>query len=248
MPNCKDIRHLFSAIAIILFLPLGIGCTKNGTAVEESFSTDLNFQAVTIDNIRLGIKIDGELKVADLEAPTVSARQTTIRYFHKEKRITIYDMITGQIFLDSLFVINAGTVYLSLYQEDEGAPVTFVVPPVGETAPPFGYNKMSVVYTAPILPDQVKLVVMNIDGPGPGYAPTDSFLLQKGKFSPYFLGRLAPERPHLYFYTPDADRKLLAIAQRVYFADMTTGLDIYGIHTHMGSSNGTTDLIPKKLY
>lgn len=243
----KAIRHQYVAIVILLLITI-TSCSKNETPWQESFQTDLNFLAVTQDSVQLGIKIDGEIKATDLMAPTENAKKVSIRFYNKEKKVSIYNVANEQVLFDSTFMINTSTVSLSLYQKASGGPLIFVAPPANDPPPATGYSKISIVYTFSGLPEEVKVVVTNNEATGVDYIPTDSFFLRKGEFSKYFLGRTGIRKPIVYYYTPGADRRLLALSDRSQFSDLLGGFTIYSIRTYRNFSGGVYELLHQKLY
>ncbi|WEK35242.1 MAG: hypothetical protein P0Y53_22355 [Candidatus Pseudobacter hemicellulosilyticus] len=232
---------------LALFL-LAAGCSRNETAIRESFQSNLNFLALTADPLQLGVKIDGEIRITDLMAPADDATQVQLHYFNKEKRISIYDVATEQVLFDSLFVIHTNTVSISLFQQSSGSPLVLVAPPAGMAPPAAGYSKASIVYTFPELPAEVKVVVLNNAATGADYEPTDSFLLKKGEFSPYFLGKNGLRKPRLLFYTPDADRRLLAEVDAGQFSGLITPFVVLAIRRQISYVNGVYALSTQQLY
>lgn len=230
-----------------ILLLLG-GCAKDGTAIDETLDTEINFLAVTIDTIRLGVRIDGESLVNDLLAPTATPRLVPIRYYNKEKKITLYNVADNRVLFDSSFKIHTGNLTISLYQKNSGDPLSYIAPPASETLPPENYGKISFVYTFPALPDIVKVVVQNSIDNSVNYAPTDSFQLKKGEFSRFFLSRSTFRKADVYLYTPGADRKLVGMINRGEYSDMNAGLTIYSVRSSSSYVNGVYELVQQKLY
>lgn len=244
----KTIRYCCFSVAVFLLLMTGQGCSKNETPIKESFQTDFNFLAISKDSVQLGIKIDDEIKVNDLIAPADNPKTVTLNYFNNEKKISVYDVSNNQVLFDSLFIVRASVVSLSLYQKNSGEPFVVVMPPSNLTQPPTGYSRISVMYTLDELPDEVKIVAENNKQTGTDYEPTDSFYLRKGEFSPYFLGKDGLRKPRINIYTSDADRRLLAQADPGQFSELTAPFIIYAIRKYRAYNNNVYDLLTQKLY
>lgn len=208
----------FFIIAVLLMTVLS-GCSKNGTAIRESFQTSFSFLAISQDPVQLGVKIDDEIKFTDLVAPADNPKFFTINYFDNQKKITIYNVANEQVLFDSVFTLNTGNLSLSLYQKTSGNPFVLVVPPADAPPPSTGYSQISLVYTMPELPDEVLVVVENNKQTGVDYEETARFTLRKGEFSPYFLGKYGSRRPLFKFYTADASRVLIG---EVYPGELLT--------------------------
>lgn len=250
------LKQAFNLCAVALLLLAGLtGCDKNGTAVQESLETNLNFSALTVDTFRLAIKIDEEVvtnnfQVPYIPPPTGIAFTKHIRYYDRNKRVTIYNVADNVVLFDSLFTLDKASLNITLYQKTSGASFSYIAPPVNELLPSKDHGKISFNYTLAGLPDMVKVVVENstIAG-GLTYAATDSFLLRKGDFSPFFLSRLGSKRANVYLYTPTADRKLLAIISANEISlGMNAGFTIYTVRNYYSYGNGVYQIRLEKLY
>ena len=238
-------------LPIVIFCATVIAaCSRNGVAVEESRETTLFFRAVTVDSLRLGVKVDSGMVFNDFLAPSVASRSSLVKYYtDNKKRVVIYDMASNNVFFDSVFQLKRSTENITLYQKNAGESFSYVAPPEGEALPPEGYGKISMSYLFDGLPQEVKVVVQNSKTGGDEYVTTDSFLLKKGVFSSFFLGRNnSLRRPQVFLYTPDAVRKLLGTLDRGQFTSMNATYTIYVVTQSSFVVNGSYGLVQEKLY
>jgi hypothetical protein len=226
------------------------GCAKEGKPVEESRAVVLNFQAFTADAMRLGIKIDDEIMFNDFYTPSTAPRALRLYYYaDRKKKITIYNTGENRVLFDSVFTLETGTKNITLYQQESGAPFIYIAPPANETLPPNGYGKLSMNYTFSALPERVEAVVRNSIAGGPAYDSTDGFILNKGEFSRYFLGRtMAGRKPEVLLYSTDPGRKLLAKIEIGEYTYMNSTFTIYSIRSSSAIQNGVYLLTQDKLY
>lgn len=199
---------------VLIVLPGLAGCSKSIGTIEDPKLMSVEIFAKTIDTLQLKVTAGDEVLTQTLVGPD---GKETITFFHTEPhyRFGVHDVYTHQTILDTLISINiiraAGRKIVFLQSKPGGGMVWVAPPPASESLPVYDSMKMSVVYTLPALPDQVKVVVENSIGNTNNYHATDSFLLQKGEFSHYFSGhRTSKEKVQLKFYTPDSDRTLVA--------------------------------------
>lgn len=244
-----------SAIQAMLHLTFGVllllcGCAKDGNPVEESKETILYFQAFSADTMRLGIKMNNEIVFNDFYIPTLTARALSIKYYgDNQRKITIYNTGENRVMFDTVLSLKPTPENITLYQQASGQPFVYIAPPVNESFPPDGYGKISVNYTLPALPERVEVVVQNSIAGGPDYDSTDSFILGKGEFSRYFLGRTNQARkPQLLLYSTEPGRKLLAKIETGEYSDMNLLFTIYSARSSNAVQNGVYLLQQDKLY
>jgi hypothetical protein len=246
---------LFISISLPVLTTGLAGCDKEGAAIQESLETNINFSALTVDTLRLAIKIDDEVVnnnfiVPYIPSPTGAGFTWHVRYFDRNNKVTIYNVADNRVLFDSSFVFDKASLNVSLYQKNSGQPFTYIAPPTGESLPPKDYGKISFNYTLAGLPDMVKAVVENSTIPGGlTYSATDSFILKKGDFSPFFLSRLGSKRANVYLYTSDAARKQVGlITANEISAAMNAGFTIYTVREFTSYVNGIYEVRLEKLY
>lgn len=233
---------LFTAAALLLLA----SCSKNGEVIVQQPYTTLGVRALTIDALLLKVEVDDSA----LTAPMISPFYTSlgkINYVGQEHRIRMTDLYSNRLMLDTVVKYNKGTqTTLSFVQAGAGGKIVWVGPPVSEPAPPAGRTKISLVYVTNDLPGEVKIVVDNSRSGSSelDYFPTDSFLLKKGQFSPYFMGWAGSlgKKPRFTIYTPDAARTLIATIPGGAFSGATAGISIFSFVITAVPSNALTKL------
>ena len=251
-----SVRNIFFISVCALLLAAGLGgCDKRGTAIEESLETNIIFSAFTVDSFRLAIKIDDEVVnnnflVPYIPSPTGAGFTQHIRYYDQHKKVTLYNVADNKVLFDSVFKLDKTSLNISLYQKNSGQPFIYIAPPAGEPLPANDYGKISFNYTLSGLPDMVKVVVENSTIPGgQTYSGTDSFLLRKGDFSPFFLSRLGTKRANVYLHTTDATRKRVGqITANEISNAMNAGFTIYTVREFTSYVNGVYEVRLEKLY
>jgi hypothetical protein len=232
---------------IVLIVFLLAGCSKNERAVEEPVFSGLYLQAVTSDEFRLKV-MDGEKELTNALLSNGN-RLTVLSTYHKPlHKIRVFNFYGNQLLLDTLIPFKGNPYVITFYQDKPGDQLRWIGPPVNEPAPASGSLKMSIIYTAPLMPASVKVVVENaVSETGNAYAATDSFLLDKGVFSRFFTGRnLRTRKPRLNIYTTGSERKLVATVAPDKFLETNFDFSIFLFDRASGS--GVFQLDAKKLY
>lgn len=245
------IKEKYITVLVILSLIIFTSCRKNETPVEEPKFTGLAFNAITADDFRLSVAVDGELLTNHLFSPGGNIVYSNLKYFDPEHRMSVKDFYTGVQLIDTPISYKPGLINtVFFFQYSTGDPLVYVGPPVNEPLPGAGYTKISVVYTFAQLPDSVKVVVQNTAPAGPvNYMDTDSFTLRKGAFSKHFNGLNAIDRkPRLKFYSTQADRTLLGAIDAISFDDSNPDFSTYLFHQGTGPLNGVYTLYGQRLY
>jgi hypothetical protein len=234
--------------AILLVLAIS-GCSKNEKAIEQSIFTSLQLKAITADALMLQVKADENVLTDSFYTPGNKAVPVT--YFNPTKRFRVTDLFSKTLLLDTLVDYKPGAINtLTFFQAVSGGKLVRIGPPANEPLPTGGKIKISVVYGIEELPDIIKAVVEDSETGGSVYSVTDSFLLKKGEFSPYFIGKMISNRkPQLKFYTADANRKLIAKSEPGILYDLNADFTIYSLKKDgIGLNTGIIELGREKLY
>ena len=223
------------------------GCTKNEKAIEQYSFTSLQLKAITVDALMLQVKADENLLTDSFYTPGNKA--VMVQYLNPTHRFRVTDLFSKTLLLDTLVDYKPGSINaLTFFQTVSGGKLVRIGPPANEPLPTGGKIKISVIYSHEIMPDVAKVVVEDSETGGTLYSATDSFLLKKGEFSPYFIGKmLGGKRPQLKLYTADASRKLIATMDRSTFNDPNSDFTIYML-TVAGQTGGIIALDKQKLY
>jgi hypothetical protein len=240
-----NIPKLSCAVLLVMAIT---GCSKNEKAIEEYSFTSLQLKAITVDVLMLQVKADENILTDSFYTPGNKAVPVT--YFNPTKRFSVTDLFSKTLLLDTLVEYKPGAVNtLTFFQAVSGGKLVRIGPPANEPVPADGKIKISVVYGIQELPDVAKVVVEDSDTGGSVYSATDSFLLKKGEFSPYFIGKMLNKRkPQLKFYTADANRKLIAKTEPSILYDTNADFTIYSLKVDGIPGSGIIDLGREKLY
>lgn len=235
---------------MLVLLPGLAGCSKSIRTIEDPRFMSLEIYAKTIDALQLKVTAGDEVLTQSLVGPD---GKESITFFHTQPdyRLGVHDVFTHETLLDTLISINtirAAGRKIVLLQSKPGGDMAWVAPPpASEALPVYDSAKMSVVYTLPALPAQVKVVVENSIDNTNNYKTIDSFLLRKGEFSHYFTGsRTSKGKIQLKFYTPDSGRTLVATAINA-FSRLEDKLYIFAFRTGT-LTNGVYALAAENLY
>jgi hypothetical protein len=238
-----------SVYAALLALMIA-GCSKNEQAIEQWSFTSLQLKAITVDALMLRVMANETLLTDSLYTPGNKA--IDVQYFNPIHRFLVTDLYSKTLLLDTVVEYKAGAVNsITFFQSLSGGKLVRIGPPANEPLPPAGKIKISIVYGNEELPDQVKVIVEDSELGNTTYAATDSFLLKKGAFSPYFIGKQVNGRkPQLKFYTTDARRKLVAKVQPSAFNNTNTDdFSIYSFNSIESiDQDGSFYLKREKLY
>jgi hypothetical protein len=240
----SNFSKLFCAVWLVMIIA---GCTKNEKAIEQYSFTSLQLRAITVDALMLQVKADENILTDSFYTPGNKA--VVVQYLNPTQRFRVTDNFSKTLLLDTQVVYKPGSVYaLTFFQAVSGGKLVRIGPPANEPLPTGGKIKISVIYSLDEMPDVTKVVVQDSETGGSLYSATDSFLLKKGEFSPYFTGKLLGDRkPVLTFYTADASRTLVAKAEASTFHNTNSDFTIYTL-TRDGASNGVISLGQQKLY
>jgi hypothetical protein len=215
-------RIFICAMVVVL-----IGCSKNEQPVEQPTFTKLEVYAYTVDALQLKVTANDVLLTDSLITPNGS-RTVPVSYMDPVHRIRITDVNTSRLMADTLVNYGTGFIYpLTFFQPAAGAQLLFIGRPANEPLPEAGKAKIAIVYTETIqdkIPGEVKVVVEN--NSGSDYKATDSFLLNSGQFSKFFLGEKAI-KPRLKIYTTGTNRILVAEADPAVFSQATGDFAVY---------------------
>lgn len=233
--------------AFLLVLVMA-GCSKNEKAIEQASFTSLQLKAITADVLMLQVKVDEDVLTDSFYTPGNKA--LPVQYFNPTKRFRITDLFSKTLLLDTLVEYKPGAVnVITFFQAVSDGKLVRIGPPANEPLPTGGKIKISVVHGIAEIPDVVKVVVEDSDTGGSVYSATDSFLLKKGDFSPYFTGKMINNRkPQLKFYTTDASRKLVAKSEPSIFYDTNADFTIYSLKVDGIPGSGIISLGREKLY
>lgn len=234
-------------ICAVWLVMIMAGCTKNEKAIEQYSFTSLQLKAITVDALMLQVKADENLLTDSFYTPGNKA--VMVQYLNPTHRFRVTDLFSKTLLLDTLVDYKPGSINaLTFFQAVSGGKLVRIGPPANEPSPTGGKIKISVIYSLDIMPDITKVVVEDSETGGPLYSATDSFLLKKGEFSPYFIGKLpGGKKPQLKFYTADASRKLVAKTDPSTFHNTNSDFTIYTL-TVDGQSGGIISLGQQKLY
>ena len=223
------------------------GCSKNEKAIEQWTYTSLQLKAITVDPLMLSVSANDKVLTDSFYTPGNKALY--VQYFDPVQRFKVTDLFSQSLLLDTIVNYKPGSVYsITLFQAVSGGKLVRIGPPANEPLPTGGKIKISVIYSLDIMPDVAKVVVEDSKTGGSLYSATDSFLLRKGEFSPYFTGKLLGDRkPVVKFYTADASRKLVADMDPSTFHNANSDFTIYTL-TWAGAVNGVISLGQEKLY
>ena len=241
-----NIPKLLCAVLLVVAMT---GCSKNEKAIEQSNFTSLQLKAITADVLMLQVKVDENVLTDSFYTPGNKAVPVT--YFNPTKRFRVTDLFSKTLLLDTLVDYKPGAVnVVTFFQALSGGNLVRIGPPANEPLPTDGKIKISVVYGMAEMPDVTKVVVEDSNTGGSVYSATDSFLLKKGEFSPYFIGKMINNRkPQLKFYTADASRKLIAKSEPSILHDLNADFTIYSLKIDgIGLNTGIIDLGREKLY
>lgn len=221
------IVHFIGAVMLLL-----TSCSKGGDAIKQQRFTNLLLRVLTVDSLLLKVEVNEEPLIKSAISP-FNVSFAAIKYDDPKHRFRITDLNSRQLLLDTIIEYPTKSVtQINFVQTGAGANIIWVGPPVNEPAPPAGKVKISVVYVTNDLPDEVKVVVANSQSGTSDfdYAPTDSILLKKGQFSPYFLGWGSfNKKLKLKVYATDASRTLLAEFNDNLFYNAREGISIYNL-------------------
>lgn len=245
--NVQSLLRLLVVYGIIPVIILLAGCSKNERPVEEPVFSGLYLQAVTVDEFRLKV-VDGEKELTNALLSTGNRLTVLSTYHDPLHKIKVYNFYGNELLLDTLIPYRGNPYVITFYQDKPGEKLRWIGPPVNEAAPSGGELKVSIIYTAPLLPASVKVVIENtVSETSNVYAGTDSFLLDRGTFSKYFTGRnLRTRKPRLSMYTTGPERKLVATVAADKFLDTNFDFSIFLFDKASGS--GVFSLDSKKLY
>ena len=241
-----NISKLSSAVLLVLAMT---GCSKNEKAIEQSIFTSLQLKAITVDALMLQVKADENVLTDSFYTPGNKAVPVT--YINPTKRFRVTDLFSKTLLLDTLVDYKPGGINaLTFFQAVSGGKLVRIGPPANEPLPTGKNRKISVVYGMAEMPDVAKVVVEDSDAGGNSYSATDSFVLKKGEFSPYFIGKMINDRkPQLKFYTADANRKLIAKSEPSILYDLNADFTIYSLKIDgVGLNTGIIELGREKLY
>lgn len=241
--------HISKLTCAILLVFAMAACSKNEKAIEQEIFTSLQLKAITVDALMLQVKVDENVLTDSFYTPGNKA--VPITYINPTKRFRITDLFSKTLLLDTLVEYKPGGINaLTFFQAVSGGRLVRIGPPANEPLPTGGKIKISVVHGIEIIPEVVKVVVEDSDNGGSAYSATDSFLLKKGEFSPYFIGKMINNRkPQLKFYTADVNRKLIAQSEPSILYDLNADFTIYSLKVDgVGSTTGIIALGREKLY
>lgn len=240
------LRSWYACCPVLLVVLLA-GCSKNGQPLEEPEFSGIYLQAITADPFRLKV-LDGEKELTNGLLSPGNRLTVLSTYYDPLHRIRVYDFYGNALLLDTLMPFRGNPYTITFYQDKPGDQLRWIGPPVNEPFPPDGSIKLSIVYTAPLLPASMKVVVENAGAEsGSQYAATDSFVLNKGAFSPYFLSRnLRTQKCRLQLYSAGPERKLLSTVAPDHFLATNPDFSIFLFDKASGSSVFTLE--SKKLY
>lgn len=245
--NVQNLLRSLVVYSIVLVTIFPAGCSKNETALDEPTFSGLYLQAVTADQFRLKV-VDGETELTNALLSPGNRLTVLSTYYDPQHRIKVYNFFGNALLLDTIIPFRGNPYVITFYQDKPGESLRWIGPPVNESLPDDGKLKVSIIYTAPLLPPSLKVVVENtISATSSVYAATDSFLLDKGAFSKYFVGRnLKTKKPRLQMYTTGPDRKLVATVAADKFLETNVDFSIFLFDR--ASGGGVISLDSKKLY
>lgn len=240
----STLRFINVATAILLLT----ACSKNEQPIKEPNFSGLLLQAVTADEFRLKVTDGGTELTNNLNSS--SARPLTVlsTYYNPLHQIKVYNFYNGELLLDTVMLFRGTPYTITFYQSNTGGKLRWIGPPVNEPLAGEGNLKISIIYTAPLLPSSLKVVVENtVSEISDVYEPTDSLVLEKGVFSRYFTGRnLRTKKPRLSLYTTGSDRKLIATISPGEFLETNRDYSVFLFDK--ASGGGVFALDSKKIY
>lgn len=243
-----NISTPFRICQVLVAIFLTTGCSKNEQPIKEPSFSGLLLQAVTADEFRLKVTDGGTDLTNALSSNSVRPLTVLSTYYNRLHQIKVYNFYNGELLLDTVMPFRGNPYTITFYQSNTGSKLRWIGPPVNEPLASEGNLKISIIYTAPLLPSSLKVVVENtVSETSNVYEPTDSLLLDKGTFSRYFIGRnLRSKKPRLRMYTTGAERKLLATVATDEFR--TTNSDFSIFMFDKASGGGVFTLAAKKIY
>lgn len=229
------------------FLICSAGCSKNEHAIEQSRFTILEVKAITVDPLLLHIKVDESLLTDSLVTPNGSFTDT-VKYVNPQHHFQVTDQFSNRLLADTLISYQPGEKNtITFFQPAEGAKLVWVGPPVNEPAPADKKKKISIVYTLPdpVMPDEVKVIVLNsLSGTSAqDYKASDSFILKRGEFSPYFHS-WDDRKAKLEVYKNVPTRDTVAMVENTRFAEAIGDFSIF----YFNSISSRKDAFLLKLY
>jgi hypothetical protein len=225
---------------VLMLLLVMAGCAKSLRTLDDVSFTTLEIRAHVHDAMGLKVTADDSILVKFFETPTINAAGVDFRYTKLVHRFRVYDVFTNQLKLDTLIALKARNKnVLTFFQPAPAGKLEWIgPPPVSEPLPHKDSAKMSIIYTLPDFPDVVKVVVENSVGNTTVYKATDSFTIERGKFSRYFSCKNSyTGRLQLKLYTANAQRTPVATVLREEFIGLSSDFYVYGFRTTSG--NGT---------
>lgn len=227
---------------IVVFILSITGCSKNERAIEEQRYTTLELKAITVDPLLLQFTVD-ETPLNSLLATPNASTAVPVKYIDTTHRFRIMDQYSNTLMADTLIDYKPGEKNtITFFQPVAGGKLVLVGPPANAPLPPAGKKNISIVYSLTAVPDEVKVVVDNsLSGSsGSDYAPSDSFLLKRGEFSPFFWS-WNNRKPKLRIY--DNKDSLVLEVDNSQFADAIADFSIFNFS---GITAGSVSLT--KLY
>ncbi|WP_205509679.1 hypothetical protein [Longitalea arenae] len=228
--------------AMLIFALLITSCSKNERAIEETSYTTLELKAITVDPLLLQFTVD-ETALDHLLATPSASTSLPVKYMNPTHRFRVVDQYSNTLLADTTVDYKAGEKNtITFFQPVAGGMLVLIGPPVNEPPPAAEKKKISIVYSLPEVPERVKVVVDNsVSGnSGADYAPSDSFSLKRGEFSPYFWS-WNNRKPKLRIY--DANNSLILQVNNSQFAEAIADFSIFSFS---GISAGSVSLT--KLY
>jgi hypothetical protein len=226
-------RHLFllkkpAFLGMALFILLGASCSKNEQPVEEMKYTTVEIKAITADPMLLSVIANETLLTDTLTTPDGTQR-VPVKYINPTHRFLLTDRYTNTLVADTLIDYQPGeNNIITFFQPYSGARLVRVGPPTNEPLPDARKKKISIVYSLPypVMPDEVKVYVDNSKSGSSGsdYQPSDSFMLKRGVFSPYFWS-WDNRKPKLRIY--DTNGKLIVQVDNSRFAEAVADFSIF---------------------
>lgn len=236
-------KHNMKRLLIIALLLAG--CSESGDPIVAARNTIVELRTISVDQFRLKVVEDGTVLTDSLTAPD-GVISIPVKYFENEHRYQVYNVFENILLIDTIVTYKPGLQNgVTFFQAVAEGKLQWVGPPENEALAPEGYTKISIIYTYPAMPDEVEVVVQNsVDG-GTSYATTDTFILQKGTFSPYFQIRNSTSRARITMYINDGTRQKVAELGSIVNANAD-----FSVFLFRSSSNSSApyNLDPDKLY
>jgi hypothetical protein len=245
--NVQNLLRSLIVYGIVLVTILPAGCSKNEEPVQEAEFSGLYLQAITTDQLRLKV-MDGERELTNALMSPGNRLTVLSTYYDPKRRIKVYNFYGDALLLDTLITFKGNPYVITFYQDRTGEALRWIGPPVNESLAGDGKLKVSIIYTAPLLPPSMRIVVENaVSETSNVYAATDSFMLDKGTFSKYFIGRnLKNRKPRLQMFSTGPERKLVATVSADKFVETNPDFSIFLFDR--ASGGGVFSLDSKKLY